>query len=99
MAGFLDALSRRLGRDRPDRAEIARVKELTRAALALPDDVALSVNEIVCADPACPGTETVILIMAPGARTRALKVAKPAAEIVATDVAAAAAAGADGEAG
>jgi len=36
----------------------------------------LSVSEISCADPSCPGTETVILVMRPGERTRAYKVAK-----------------------
>ena len=35
----------------------------------------------VCADPACPGTETVILVMAPGQRTRAVKVAAPMATL------------------
>lgn len=93
MTGILAAFSRRLGRARSEREALARVKDLARAALALPEDVALSANEIVCADPACPGTETVILVMAPGARTRALKIARPAAEIEAADITAAAAAG------
>jgi hypothetical protein len=34
-------------------------------------------NEIVCPDPACPGTETVILVMVPSRPTRACKVAAP----------------------
>jgi hypothetical protein len=69
-----------------DRAALDRVKALAREALALGDEVRLSVNEINCNDPACPGTETVILVMAEGERTRALKVTKPADEVVAQDI-------------
>lgn len=87
MTSFLSAFSRRRG---PEREALERVKSLVRVALALPGDVALSANEIVCADPACPGTETVVLVMAPGARTRALKIAKPAVEVGLPDVLAAA---------
>ena len=36
----------------------------------------LAVNEITCLDPACPGVETVILVMEPGHKTRAYKIAK-----------------------
>jgi hypothetical protein len=91
MAGVLSAFARRFGRGRPEPEAQARVKALARAALALPDDVALAVNEIVCADPACPGMETVILVMAPGQRTRALKVQKPLEAVTAEDIRAAAA--------
>ncbi len=63
------------------RAEIERVKALTRAILALPEDATVSANEIVCADPACPGSETVVLVMVPGRRTKAYKVTAPMAEV------------------
>ncbi|MCX7323490.1 MAG: hypothetical protein NTZ14_03445 [Hyphomicrobiales bacterium] len=53
----------------------------TRTALGLGDDVAISVNEIICADPACPGSETVILVMIPGRRTKAYKVQASMAEV------------------
>ena len=33
----------------------------------------VTVNEIACNDPACPGLETVILVMREGAKTRAYK--------------------------
>ena len=49
----------------------ARVADLARRIGGFGPEVGLTVSEIVCADPACPGTETVILIMAPGARSRA----------------------------
>ncbi|MGJ3262881.1 MAG: hypothetical protein ACFE0R_06570 [Salinarimonas sp.] len=97
MTGVLQAFARRFGRARPERAALDRVAALSRGVLALPDDAALAVNEIVCADPACPGTETVILIMIPGERTRALKVAAPADAVTAADLRAAVDAAAAGE--
>jgi hypothetical protein len=56
-----------------DAARLEARRLRLRAALALADDVAISVNEISCADPTCPVLETVVLIMAPGERTRAIK--------------------------
>lgn len=52
-------------------------------------DVLVKVSEIVCADPACPGMETVILVMRPGHPTRAVKVARALPEVTEDDVAAA----------
>jgi hypothetical protein len=72
-------------RSSPDGAAIERVKGWARMALDL-EDVTLAVNEIVCADPACPGYETVVLIMAPGRKTRALKVQKPVGEVTEQDI-------------
>jgi hypothetical protein len=59
---------------KPDAATLARLKDKVRLILGLSEDVAISINEIICADPACPGMETVILIMAPGQKTIAAKV-------------------------
>jgi hypothetical protein len=70
---------------------MTRVKAWTRDALGLGEDTALAVNEIVCTDPSCPGTETVILVMQPGEKTRALKIQKGLEDVTAEDVAAAAA--------
>ena len=42
-----------------------RIKIWTREALSLSDDAAVTVSEINCRDPACPGVETVILVMIP----------------------------------
>ncbi|MGP9820890.1 hypothetical protein ACTZWW_12815 [Salinarimonas sp. NSM] len=91
MAGLLGAFANRFGRARPDRAARDRVAALARAVLALPADATLAVNEIVCADPACPGTETVILVMMPGVRTRAIKVAAEAEAVTEAALRAAAA--------
>jgi hypothetical protein len=50
-----------------------RIKADIRDLLGLPEDAVNAVNEILCADPACPGTETVILVMNPGEKTKAFK--------------------------
>lgn len=63
--------------------------ERARWVLALAEDDALSVNEIACADPGCPDTETVILLMRVGQPTRALKIAKPIEAVTEADIAAA----------
>ncbi len=59
---------------KPDAQAVARIKDKVRLILGLPEDVAIAVNEIICADPTCPGMETVILIMEPGTKTVAVKV-------------------------
>jgi hypothetical protein len=59
----------------------AQVKRQVRELLDLPENAVIAVNEILCADPACPGTETVILVMKPGEKTRALKVQMGLAEL------------------
>jgi hypothetical protein len=64
-----------------DRAALDRIKAWAKAALGLDDAATVSCNEIVCADPACPGTETIILVMIPGQRTKAYKVQAAAADV------------------
>ena len=78
--------AKRAGLAPPDRDETARVKTLALALLDLPSGAEVTVSEIVCLDPACPGTETVILVMAPREKTRAAKVVKPAAEVMEPDL-------------
>jgi hypothetical protein len=73
MSGRLGSLLDRFRTARPDAEDATRVKAWVRQILALPDDATVSVNEIACTDPACPGLETVILVMRPGAKTRAYK--------------------------
>lgn len=77
----------------PDTTQRDRVAEWARAHGSFPAGTVLKVSEIACPDPACPGDETVILIMAPGARTRAVKVALALAEVEEDDVRVALAAG------
>lgn len=67
----------------------AKVKDWARAALCVHEDTAFAVNEIACTDPACPGIETIILVMEPGVKTRACKIAKGLSDVTQEDVAAA----------
>lgn len=72
------------GRDKRDAAgadAAAQVKRQVRELLRLPENAVIAVNEILCADPACPGTETVILVMKPGEKTRAFKAQMGLAEL------------------
>ncbi len=65
------------------KAAAERLKAQVREHLGLPEAAAIAVNEIICADPACPGTETVILVMKPGEKTRAYKLPMGLAEVTA----------------
>ena len=58
-----------------------RLKVQVSEHLGLPETAAIAVNEIICADPACPGNETVILVMKPGEKTRAYKLQMAMAEV------------------
>lgn len=72
------------GKDKRDVAGAdvaAQVKRRVRELLGLPENAVIAVNEILCADPACPGTETVILVMKPGEKTRAFKMQMGLAEL------------------
>ena len=69
------------GQPKVDPVLLYRIKERTRALLALPAEAVINANEIVCADPACPGSETVILVMMPGQRTRGYKVQAAMADV------------------
>ncbi len=69
-----------------DRSDQQRVKALVAAALGDNPDIGISVSEIICRDPGCPGTETVILVMAPLKKTAACKVSKPMTEVSDDDV-------------
>lgn len=59
------------------------LKAEVRARLGLPETAAVAVNEILCADPSCPGTETVILVMKAGEKTRAFKLQMAMADVTA----------------
>lgn len=57
--------------------DVARAKALVRQVLDLNEDTGITVSEIVCRDEACPGLETVILVMPPGWPTRLLRIPGP----------------------
>lgn len=69
----LQGLFSRFRREPLDRETADRVKGWARAALGLGDDETITVSEIACTDPACPGIETVILVMRQDEPTRAFK--------------------------
>jgi hypothetical protein len=75
-----------LGGSRAERAAVERVKAWARTTFAAETGAALAVNEIACLDPACPGSETVILVMQPGRRTWACKIPKPLDDVTKEDV-------------
>lgn len=52
----------------------------------LGDAADLTISEVECADPACPGLETFILVLRPGEATQAAKIRKPLVEIMRDDV-------------
>lgn len=71
---------------KPEAEATARVKALVLRVGGFPPDTVLAVNEIICTDPSCPGTETVVLVMQPGRKTRAYKMAKALHEVTEEDV-------------
>ncbi|WP_413989444.1 hypothetical protein ACMDCR_26325 [Labrys okinawensis] len=64
-----------------ERDRAAAIKEQVRALRGLGVETTVSVSEIQCGDAYCPGTETVILIMQPGVKTKAYKVLAPLLEV------------------
>lgn len=67
-----------------DAAALERVRGWCLATLAGEAD--LTISEVDCADPACPGLETFILVMRTGEATQAAKIRKPLVEITEADV-------------
>lgn len=86
MASFPALLRKTFGMPTLDKEAIARVKDWACAALEASPETAYAVNEIACTDPGCPGVETVILVMEPGKKTRAVKIQKPLADVTEPDV-------------
>ena len=78
LKGFVD-------RRRPDAAAVERIRGWCGAGETLPGTT-FAINEIACMDPGCPGVETVILVMEPGRKTRAHKLAKPLDAVTEPDV-------------
>ena len=68
------------------KATADRIKMWVREALSLSDEVAVTVSEINCRDPACPGVETVILVMIPELPTRMIRIARSLAEVRLADL-------------
>lgn len=69
-----------------DEAALARIRVWAGRALENPAGLDLTISEVDCADPACPGLETFILVLRQGEATQAVKIRKPIAEITEPDV-------------
>jgi len=67
-------------------AASANIKTWVRERFALSERTSVTVSEIVCRDPACPGVETVILIMDAGVKTRMVRIARPMIAVTAADI-------------
>ncbi len=63
-----------------------QVKAYVFEALGRNPSIGISVSEIICSDPGCPGEETVILVMVPLKKTAACKVAKAIVDVTEDDV-------------
>lgn len=68
-------------RSAAERAHANQVKEWFRAGLGLDEDAVVTVNEVNCTDPRCPGFETIIAVLAEGQPTRSYKIFLPILEI------------------
>ena len=68
----------------PEKAR--QLKELVREALALPEEVIISVMEVECMEADCPDLETNIILMSDGCEARLFKVYKPLAEVTSDDL-------------
>lgn len=76
-------------RKKPDAAADAareHIRGWAEATLGNPEGLSLTISEVECPDPACPGFETFILVMREGEATQAVKVKKPIAEVQEADV-------------
>lgn len=62
------------------------IRGWAEAALGHDPPLTLTISEIDCGDPACPGLETIILVMREGEATQAVKIRKPMDEIGEADV-------------
>jgi hypothetical protein len=84
VAGWSALLGRKA--PKPEAESVARIRSWALDILDRPAGTAVAVNEIACLDPACPGVETVILVMEPGRKTRAFKIAKALDDATEQDV-------------
>lgn len=69
-----------------DAVALMHIRGWTRTALGDPAGLEMTISEIECGDPACPGLETFILVMRTGEATQAVKIKKPISEIMEADV-------------
>lgn len=73
-------------RTRPDPEAVARVRGWVYELFGLPDDTAITVMELACADSDCPDVETVIGVLGEPGKARKHKVLKGLAAVTREDV-------------
>ena len=71
---------------RPNRERARQIKEALRAALSLPDDTTVTVNELACPDEGCAPIETVVALLRPDAPPLQHKLHKPTDAVDAEDL-------------
>jgi hypothetical protein len=74
------------GGTKPDPVALARIKDWTREAFALPDDAVVMVTELRCAEDDCPDVETVVGVMTGPGQTRRFKLMKAATDVTRDEV-------------
>lgn len=85
--GALGSLLERFRPKKPDPAVVSAIRTWVFEHIdPSAEDITVSVNEIDCNDPACPGVETVVLIIEKGKKTRACKVGKKMEEVTKGDL-------------
>ncbi len=78
------------------REAVARVKGWVIELLGLPDDAAVMVTELRCAEDDCPDVETVIAVFGEPGKARKHKLLKPVVDVTRDDVRSLAARGTHG---
>lgn len=64
---------------------LAAIKQEARRFFDVGDDVTVSVMELDCGDPACPGIETIVAVLEARKRPRVVRFQKGVAEIKSAD--------------
>jgi nitrate reductase delta subunit len=73
------------GEGKKDRSLQGQIKEWVRAALSVPEDVAVLVAEIYCDQPGCAPVETHVAVLRPGGREQ-FRILRPLKEVIKEDV-------------
>ncbi|WP_265976035.1 hypothetical protein [Brucella intermedia] len=84
MNSFVNPLSRKRPIGFSER--VAEIKNWTRIALSLDEQVIVSVNELACSQPGCPPRQTVVLVFSDAPSAVKLAVHKSLLDIIEADI-------------
>lgn len=74
-------------RSSPERtSKVRALKQWTREALRLSDDVTILATELRCTEPGCPPLETVVAVMRVGNDRQQFKIHKPLTDVTYEDI-------------